>query len=62
MITVRQTQGLHHGNCNTRFNIQDVECHVISKSGGFGGEQLLTELRSYHVPYVTDTATAGIVD
>jgi len=28
----------------SRFNIQDVECHVISKSGGFGGEQLLTEL------------------
>ena len=28
----------------SRFCIQDVECHVISKSGGFGREQLLTEL------------------
>lgn len=28
----------------SRFSIQDVEYYVISKSGGFGGEQLLTEL------------------
>lgn len=27
-----------------KFKIQDTECHVLSKSGGFGREQLLTDL------------------
>jgi uncharacterized protein YgbK (DUF1537 family) len=28
----------------SRFNIQNTECHVLSKSGGFGEEELLTNL------------------
>lgn len=28
----------------SRFNTRNAECHVISKSGGFGGEQLLMQL------------------
>lgn len=28
----------------SRFNIQSTECHVLSKSGGFGSKQLLTNL------------------
>jgi D-threonate/D-erythronate kinase len=35
---------LKHGIVLSKFNIQGIEYHVLSKSGGFGGKQLLTDL------------------
>lgn len=35
---------LSHGIVLSKFNIQGMEYHVLSKSGGFGGKQLLTDL------------------
>jgi uncharacterized protein YgbK (DUF1537 family) len=31
----------------SRFNMRDTECHVLSKSGGFGDKQLLTDLAKH---------------